>query len=101
METKSYIQIISFGWGDKSQAEQFARSAVNDVQICLLLLGFVYKKQLENSDIAIHPNGIKYDVIITLVVLNCLDWMDKYIRAKLTERHNFRPVSCQFINHAK
>jgi hypothetical protein len=104
MDQKRSLQIISYGWDDKTQAEKFAQSAKIDAELSLLTPatntpGFVYKNKLESSKVIIQQNGIKYDAIIILVVSNCLDWMNKSISEQLIKSHYFRPVSCSFINH--
>ncbi len=97
------LQIISFGWPDKTQADKFAKSAIIDAKLGLLrpttnTPGYVFKNNLENSEVSILQNGIKYDVVINLIVSNCLDWMDNSISEELTKSHYFHPILCHFIN---
>ena len=96
------IQIISNGWDSEIQANMFSKSAIIDAEISLITPttntpGFVFKNKLEKTDVVINQNGIKYDVVIKLLVSNCLDWMDKSIQENLNKSSYFRPTLCNFI----
>jgi hypothetical protein len=96
------IQIISNGWHSEIQANMFSKSAIIDAEISLITPttntpGFIYKNKLETTKISIKQNENKYDVVIELIVSNCLDWMDNSIQEKLNKSLYFQPAFSNFI----